>query len=232
MSAQRPPVNGPSNSFGRFDEFSMSPGGDRSVQDGLARAVMRAATRQASAHDMDMSIASGMQNVTELLEEMYIKSHRHIVERNEDIARRAALPNISKWNRQLIQGHKNSKNIRSQISKELAVVNALLKRAAPARKSRQSSLKIRPHQPSSANTPHQPLIKNKIPAALLTIGTCTLLLQQFDYIAKHQNAHTQLAQIATASVAIVLLCAHIHGIADANHARRRAQQPSHVSEEK
>ena len=119
--------SGPPINFGRLGEFS-SPGGDRVLQDELAREVLRQATRISSAETMEDSINLRIREVTELLGDLYTKSEKDIVERNEDIVRRASLENITKWNQQVMAGSKYSKNMRIEISKELEIVRAMLKR--------------------------------------------------------------------------------------------------------
>lgn len=120
-----PPPSDPN--FGRFREFT-SRDGDASLQDALEREVMWQATRTATTHSLESTIQDELKAVSDELADMYSRSDRDMSSRNEELARRTSLENISKWNQQLIAGSKMSKTFRSEISKELAVVEVMLRR--------------------------------------------------------------------------------------------------------
>lgn len=124
-------------SFGRFREFT-SAGGDTQMQNDLVLEVMRQATHISTSESMESTIQTHLDAASEILSEMYSKGEREIEERNHRLALQASLPEISKWNKQLIDGNKASRQHRMEISKELALVDALLKRTARAKRNRNS----------------------------------------------------------------------------------------------
>ena len=212
-------------SFNRFGEFSSSPG-NPAVQDELALQLMRGVIRASSEQNMDLTISTGIQGLSDNVAELYMKSERNIVERNKDIARRTSLPQITKWNRHLIDQHKHSKVLRSEISKELAIVHALLKRSPRPSSARAVVRVSRNGDPVSisegvttenVDTERRTRsVPNAATAALLSAGTCTLILSSFHSVAGKDNGPAQLAQFGTVSIVLVLLAARVHALARPN----------------
>lgn len=122
-------------SFGRFREFT-SVGGDAEMQKDLVLEVLRQATHISTSESMESTIQTHLDAASEILSDMYSKGEREIEERNHRLALQTSLPEISKWNKQLMDGNKASRQHRMEISKELALVDALLKRTARAKRNR------------------------------------------------------------------------------------------------
>lgn len=138
-------------SFGRFREFT-SVGGDAEMQNDLVLEVLRQATHISTSESMESTIQTHLDAASEILSDMYSKGEREIEERNHRLAIQASLPEISKWNKQLIDGNKASRQHRMEISKELALVDALLKRTARAKRNRNSkSSRSRRRRSSTTN---------------------------------------------------------------------------------
>lgn len=246
MSAGKPPNQpSPPNSddnpyptesdipFARFREFNTSAG-DTALQNDLVRDVMWQATRTVTTQNMESTIQQQIDAVSELLSEMYTRSERDIVRRNEELARQTCLPNISKWNQQLIEGHKQSKLRQSEISKELEIVDTMLRRTMRKRKSKgiRNSAKTTATAPQpSIPKPPQPIddatmpsrsallrgvLQIKGPKALLfTVTVCVLALESFENIARHENGPSQLANYALIASVFLLSFAYLHTLRSA-----------------
>lgn len=206
--------------YARFSEFN-SNRGDAVVQDDLVREVLWQATRTVTTQNMESTIQMQLDAVSDLLTDLYTKSERDIVKRNEEIAIRTSLPTISKWNKQLIKGHKASKLQQSEISKELAVVDALLKRATRRKKNnykRSTQLSASSSMSSSQQVPSlsflfKQLFKIRAPSALLfTLVVCVLALESFDNIASQENGPSTLASYAAFSSLVLISCAYLHAL--------------------
>ncbi|PXF43981.1 hypothetical protein BWQ96_06291 [Gracilariopsis chorda] len=212
--------------YARFSEFN-SNHGDAVVQDDLVREVLWQATRTVTTQNMESTIQVQIDAVSDLLSDLYTKSERDIVKRNEELAIRTSLPTISKWNQQLIKGHKASKLRQSEISKELAVVDALLKRATRRKKnqyrrSTQLSMSSSQHVPSLSFLLKQ-LFNIRAPNALLfTLVVCVLALESFDNIASQENGPSTLASYAAFTSLFLISCAYLRALRAAyTHANTR-----------
>ncbi len=190
---------GNDSGFGRLNEWASSDG-DRGVQDGLASELMRATRHANSARVMDERIADGMAGVTELLAELYLRTERELEEQHADLARRESLPHVSKWNRALIDSHKESKRARVEISAELAEVQYLLKHT---KRSRPSA------SPGAATHARD---RCRIPSTIFTAGVTALVLGSFENVAVRQNGPIHLAQFGSVSLLLVLIGAHFHAV--------------------
>lgn len=216
--------------FARFREFTAS-GGDNVLQDELVREVMWQATQAATTETLESAIKMEIDSVSDLLSEMYTRGERDIVQRNEELARRTSLPNISKWNQQLIKGHKASKIRRSEISKELAIVDAMLKRSARqrnrSRRSRPTTRRYSLGNPSptasapstaAATSNSRPdrrkgiLQINGHNALIFTLFVCVLALQSFEKISARENGPSQLANCAVISSVVMVSCAYMNSL--------------------
>eukprot|EP00171_Calliarthron_tuberculosum_P014517 IDg14517t1 len=180
----------------RLDEWA-SFDGDRKLQDSLVLELSRATRRAHSSQEMDQRIEHGMAGVSDHLTELYLRSARELEEQHADLARRAALPQLSKWNQFLIQNSKMSSRARATISEELAEVQTLLKRS--------QRNNPRPRAPSQqAKKPSQ--FQN----AIMTAGVTALMLSTFEGVAARENGPVQLAQFGSVSLLLCLLGIHLH----------------------
>lgn len=212
-------------SLGRLREFIASPG-DLRAQDELVHEVLWQATRLSTSESMESTIQSHLDAASETLSEMYTKSTRDIEERNERLAIQTSLPNISKWNQQLIAGNKASKQHRQEISKELALVDALLKRTA--RKTRVSGRRRRRtikntqvqnatsgiSQASSWDNPG-PSGSTKISKSgglLFTTVVCAVAFESFDRITSREGGAAHLANYAAFSSLLILSLAYLKAL--------------------
>lgn len=155
MCTRRPrhPGHGPNDGpLSRFSEFVPAEG-DKSLQNDLVREVLWQATRTTTSDNMESTIRSHLDLVSEMLADMYSKGERDLRDRNEDIVRREALPNISKWNQTVIERHRISKTTKEEIDREIAVVNAILKRKEKLRRNRRQQQLTRSHGPGPAISP-------------------------------------------------------------------------------
>ncbi|CAN8068604.1 unnamed protein product [Agarophyton chilense] len=234
MSASPPPTPSPSdeqpdNRYARFSEFSITTG-DAKLQNDLAKELNWQATRTITNQNIESTIQMRIDAVSDLLSELYTNSERDIFRRNEELAIRTSLPNISKWNQQLIQGHKASKLRRSEISKELAIVHALLKRTA---RTRSKSKRKSPKTPSSlashltSTLPSRATLLADVRrlsapnAVLFTVVICTLALESFESVVSQENGPSTLANYAAFVSAFVVSCTYFHTLRSA-HCRARA----------
>lgn len=117
----------PDKRFSRLSEFT-SVSGDLSVQNRIAEEAYTQVTRLEALEQFDMTIRNKMDSVSEYLTDLYLKSHRDMENKNEELVLKESLENISKWNQTLIEGSRRSRLEQSEISKELAAVQELLRR--------------------------------------------------------------------------------------------------------
>lgn len=180
----------------RLDEWS-SFDGNREVQDSLVLELKRATRHAHSSQEMDLRIEHGMAGVSDHLADLYLRSARELEEQHADLARRAALPQLSKWNRFLIQNSKMSSQARETISEELAEVQTLLRRSQRTLPRRRTTVK------QDKRTQH---LRN----AFLTAGLTALVLTSFEGVAARENGPAQLVQFGSVSLLLVLLGVHLN----------------------
>lgn len=177
----------------RLNEWS-SFDGDRKVQDSLVLELSRATRRAHSSQEMEQRIEHGMAGVSDHLTTLYMRSARELEEQHADLARRAALPQLSKWNQFLIQNSKMSSRARATISEELAEVQTLLRR----------SQRNNPRPRTSDKKPSQ------LGNAFLTASMTALVLSTFEGVAARDNGPVHLAQFGSVSLILCLLGIHLH----------------------
>lgn len=183
--------------LGRLPEWGL-PGGDRALQDQLAADAARLATRARSSAAMDDRIADGMAGVSELLEGLYRATERDLAERNAHLARRESIPQVSKWNRTLMDSDKASRQARIQILAELAEVRSLLRRTNRSRHPRMASRRRARIE-----------VADDIPTGVcFTAGVTALVLGSFENVAARESGPEHLAQLGSVSLLLVLLGAH------------------------
>lgn len=174
---------------------------------------------------MESTIQEEIDAVSDMLSDMYSRGERDITQKNEERALRASLPNISKWNQQLIEGHKESKKRKKDIIDELQIVDALLRRETrktrrlSKRRFRKSSTTLPIHsvsQPQS-DTPitSETVSISPTNAFLFTVTVCVVALESFDGIATQENGPSQLAHYAAFTAMAILSCAYLHSLRSA-----------------
>lgn len=216
-----PPAEG-DGGLGRFREFT-SREGDTALQDALEREVLWQATRTATTQTLETTIQDQLKAVSDLLADMYSRSDRDMRSRNEELALRTSLPNISKWNQQLIEGSKMSKSKRSEISKELAIVEVMLRRnqrARGRRRRRTSSAKggrLSERNPSGASHTHalnEEAVKlaSRPASMLFTFTACVTALNWFERIAAQDSGPSHLANGAALSSIVLLTGAYLRSM--------------------
>lgn len=203
--------------FGRFSEFTPSSG-DAHVQDDLVREVIWQVVRLSTSENLESTIETHVNAASDLLADMYTRSERNIIERNDELALRASLPNISKWNQQLMAGSKTSKLQKLQISKELELVHAMLKRTSRKQSSgrrrhnRSRTTTRRISDSTLVTTTPTPLSLNSIssPSAIFfTTFVCTVALKSFEAIASQEGGPARLANYAAVSSFFILSLAYL-----------------------
>lgn len=222
-------------SFGRFQEFTPSSGNAR-TQDNLVREVLWQALRLSTSESMDSTIQSQLDATSETISDMYTKSERDIVERNERLAMQTSLPNISKWNQQLIAGNKTSKQHQMEILKELALVDALLKRNMRKKKiadgqrrrrqriSHNRKTSVLDLDASSKDVARRASKSTAISSAsqlLFTIVVCSVGIQSFESITSREGGAARLANYAAFSSFLILLLSYMSAL---RGAMRQAQE--------
>lgn len=204
------------------------------MQDEIVREVLWQATCTAMTEDMEVSIREEIDLVSDMLSSLYSRGEKDIVERNEKVARMASMQDVSKWNQQLIAGHKNSKRMRSEISKELAIVDALLKRNRTQRDARKAKRRsrnsarsfVRGQSPGEEFSSALGFI-SPFSALFFSIGACALSLESFENIASQENGPGHLAQIGAVSVILILMFAQLHALRSLH--RRAAEDVERLS---
>jgi hypothetical protein len=143
-----------------------------------------------------------------------LRRERDIIARNEDIALRAALADIARWNHEWREGQKTCRERREQISEELAIVNKLL--LMQKRKSgRRSTLRVKSKRKAGAanemvaQTADANYAFGKVPkfAVVPFVATVTsVFLTAFEHIAETRDPSvlTKAGFGSFVSVAIVL----------------------------
>lgn len=205
-----PPPSESDPTFGRFREFT-SRDGDAALQDALEREVLWQATRTATTHTLETTIQDELKAVSDLLADMYSRSDRDMASRNEELARRTSLPNISKWNQQLIAGSKMSKTSRSEISKELAVVEVMLRRNRRARgRRRRRTSGVGETGEKSIYTSEDAIKSATRPTSMLfTFAVCFTAIQWFERIAAQDSGPSHLANSAALSSLVLVMGAYL-----------------------
>jgi hypothetical protein len=110
---------------GRLTEFA-SAGGDRVVQDALAREALWRAAQAGLTDVIDGKIAEFDAGASARLSGLFDRGGRDIAARNEQFALRAALADLARWNYSWREGRAASRQKRQEIEAELAAVNKLL----------------------------------------------------------------------------------------------------------
>lgn len=183
------------------------------MQDVLVREALRRATYRAATESLESTIQDKLDAVSGLLSDMYIRSERDIRSRNDEMVRRESLSNVSKWNQQLIAGSKQSKISRSEISKELAIVDAMLRRNHREKQRRKSrrrrSVLVRRISSASANPPVGNVDQHAVMTypARVALGafTCVSVIQTFEGIASQEDGPANLVKYAAVSSLLILL---------------------------
>lgn len=211
-----PPPSEGNAGLGRFREFT-SREGDAALQDALEREVLWQATRVTTTQTLETTIQDELKAVSDLLADMYSRSDRDMSSRNEELAIRTSLPNISKWNQQLIKGSKMSKSKRSEISKELEVVEVMLRRnqRARGRRRRRTSTASRGRAgESSTYVLEDEAVKLATRPAnmLFTFAVCVTALQWFERIAATHSGPSHLVNSAALSSFVLLTGAYIRAM--------------------
>lgn len=193
------------------------------MQEALRRATYRAATES-----FESTIQDKLDAVSGLLSDMYMRSQRDIQSRNDELVRRESLSNVSKWNQQLIAGSKKSKISRSEISKELAIVDALLRRNHREKQRRKSrrrrSVVVRRIPSDSANAGEENGGQHGVMThpARMALGafTCVSVIQTFEGIASQEDGPANLVKCAAVSSLLILLVFQFKSKSPANASDR------------
>ncbi len=174
-------------SIGRLGEFS-SFDGDGNVQDMLVQELTLATRRLQSSQAMEQRIAHGMADVTETLNDLYRQGARQLEEQHDELARRAALPQVAQWNQALIAHSKQSAEARNAIIAELDDINKLLKRNKPRSRKRgvrRNSVGI-------------------LGGAAVSVGFTVAMLDTFEHVAQRNNGPAVLGEIGGLSLLLVV----------------------------
>ena len=174
--------------FGRLNEFS-SFDGDGAVQDMLARELTVATRRMQSSQEMEHRIATGLADVTEALNDMYRQGARQLVEQHDELARRAALPQMAQWNQAHIASSKQSAETRNAINAELDDINKLLKRSKPRAQNRRV-------RRNSAGI---------LGGVAVSVGFTVAMLDTFERVAQRNNGPAILGEIGGVSLFLVMI---------------------------
>lgn len=209
--------------LGRFTEFTSSPG-NRGTQDDIVKEVLWQATRLTASESMDTMIQTHLDAVSDVVSDMYSRTERDIEERNARLAIQTSLPDISKWNKHLMDGTKASKQNRMVISQELAVVEALLRRATRKNRTRtprrSRNTGVRNRRMSSINNTDSSSIEgesdvrnvNFTPSSILfTVIVCGVALESFETIASQEGSQ-RLANYAAFSALSFLMIAYLKSL--------------------
>eukprot|EP00177_Eucheuma_denticulatum_P008667 GFKZ01015761.1.p1 GENE.GFKZ01015761.1~~GFKZ01015761.1.p1 ORF type:complete len:312 (+),score=30.19 GFKZ01015761.1:130-936(+) len=218
------------NRFARLPEFT-SAGGNALVQDVLVREALRRATYRAATESFESTIQDKLDAVSGLLSDMYMRSERDIRNRNDELVRKESLSNVSKWNQQLIEGSKQSKISRSEISKELAIVDALLRRNHREKQRRRSrrrrSVVVRrissgPTNDGAGDGSQRSVMTHPARIALGAF-TCVSVIQTFEGIASQEDGPANLVKCAAVSSLLILLVFQFKSRSSAEPSNPRSQ---------
>jgi len=117
----------PSFSSTRSAEF-LSLGGDRVLQNELADTIIWEAQKLGYTEHLDFFVTSELFKFRESLLAEYQNGQKGFIDRSNRLAMLESLNQISQWNQTLIDIDKETKQMRSKIRDELAVIDALLRR--------------------------------------------------------------------------------------------------------
>mmetsp|Transcript_5526 Transcript_5526/g.13440 ORF Transcript_5526/g.13440 Transcript_5526/m.13440 type:complete len:258 (+) Transcript_5526:418-1191(+) len=137
--------------------------GDDALQDNLVKEVQWQAHRVAHTEYLDFLVSKEMSKTRESLDEWYNAQAPRLMEKGEQLAMLESLDDVSRWNQEVLAGHRQSQQSRAEISEELAVIRALLdrhvrvseRRKLGAQRRSQHKLhgkgrRIRPYKPATA----------------------------------------------------------------------------------
>lgn len=212
------PTDPPDPRFSRFREFAAT-GGDRAVQEAMVREALWQATRAATTEYLESTIQGHLDAVSAQLSDLYLRSERDILSRNEELVRRESLQNISKWNQHLITGSKNSKISRSEILKELAIVDAMLRRNRSTKRRQKSRIYMfPPNSPLSSKRPNKRAISaSTYPVGLLlTFAMCVAVIESLEGSVARSQGALHVAKCAVVSFPLVWMITHLRSVRTAD----------------
>lgn len=186
------------------------------MQEAMVREALWQATRAATTEYLESTIQDHLDAVSTQLSDLYLRSERDILSRNEELVRRESLQSISKWNQQLIAGSKNSKISRSEILKELAIVDAMLRRNRKAKKRQKNRVYVIP--PNSSLSPKRPkkessaTITMRPVGLLLTLIMCVTAIESFEASFARGHGAFQLAKYVAVSLPLVWIIALLKNV--------------------
>lgn len=189
MTASGGGGSGSGSVSGRLREFS-SFDGDRDVQEALVRELAVATRRAQSLQVIDERIQRGKGAMVDRVSELYNAGARKLEEEHNELARRAALPQMKQWNRAIIEHRKQSAAARALIDAELADVEKLLRRVERGRR--------RSGKRKQSGT-------GPVAGTVLTAGFTAAMLGTFESVAARDNGPVVLAELGSVSLLLILL---------------------------
>lgn len=209
--------------MGRFREFIAPNSGDERTRDDIAQQALKQALYLSTSESIDSTIQANLNLVSDLLSDLYARSEREIIERNEKMALRSTLPIMSKVNQKVMAGQESLRLQKMAISKELQLVEALLKRSSrkkPSSSRRNSSRRRRPDRWSQSSQSDQNDTSNTITASILsglinsrgllfTAVLCIISLETFETVMASEGGTEKLANISTWSALVILSLAYL-----------------------
>lgn len=123
------------------------------------------------------------------------------MQRNDELARRAILPDSSRWNQRLIRHAKISKMRRVQISQEQAIVDRLLRRVS------RRDTRVRTYAPRGGG--RVAIVMPWTSAVVVSAVMCVISLHIFETIARQIDGPMYLARFAIASSLVVTTSAYL-----------------------
>lgn len=209
--------------MGRFKEFIIPSEGDERTRDDIARLVLRQAMHLSASENIDSTIQANLNLLADFLSQLYARSEREILERNEKMTIRSSLPIMAKVNQKVIAGQKSVEIQKQAISKELQLVEALLRQTSRKNKSshrnsrrrRTRSTHSQPlaSEPTSYQNALSILARLKTPAGcFFTLVVCAVFLETFDTIVAGDGGSEKLTTFSAWSTLFLLAFAYMDAL--------------------
>lgn len=215
--------------MGRFREFVALDVGDQRMRDDIAQQALKQAMYLSASESIDSTIQANLNLVSDLLSDLYARSEREIIERNEKMTLRSTLPIMSKVNQKVMAGQESLRLQKLAISKELQLVEALLKRSSRKKRlssNRNSSKRQRRNRASQTTQSVDNDGSKSISASVLsrlanssgllfTAVVCIVSLETFETVMASEGGTDKLANISTWSALGILSLAYLDALRSA-----------------
>lgn len=205
--------------MGRFREFISPDAGDERTRDDIAQQALRQATYMSTSESIDSTIQANLNLLSDLLSDLYARSEREIIERNEKMTLRSTLPIMSKMNQKVMAGQESLRLQKMAISKEMQLVQALLKQSSRKKRSstRSSSNRRRRNRIGDGSDSSTSVLSGLANPSgfLFTAVVCIVSIETFENFMAGEGGTDKLTNISTWSALAILSLAYINAVRSA-----------------